>query len=64
MRRPLNIQLVLTDQHRPDLISRAGDTPNIDRIAARGAAHTTGAIDNRNRFCPCYDPTVNPFAPA
>lgn len=64
MSRPLNILAATTDRHSPDLLSCLGDAPNIDRIAARGVAHTAGAIDNRGRRCTCYAPTANPFAPA
>lgn len=73
-----NVLLIMTDQHRADLMTCAGNelvpTPNMDRIAARGVrfenaycpypvcvasrmslltglyAHSTGAIDNRDRL--------------
>ena len=39
-----NVLLIMTDQHRSDLMSCAGDsfvpTPNIDRIARRGVRFT------------------------
>src|SRR5205085_7724660 len=44
-----NVVLLLSDQHRPDLLTAAGNqlvpTPNIDRIAAAGVRFT-------NAYCP------------
>ena len=49
MKRPPNVIVIMTDQHRADLMSCAGrdlvPTPNIDRIAARGVRFT-------NAYCP------------
>lgn len=87
-----NILLIMTDQHRADLMSCADKdlvpTPNIDRIAERGVrftnaycsspvcvasrmslltglyAHTTGAINNRDRLDWRYRTMAHHFAEA
>lgn len=49
MKQPPNVIVIMTDQHRSDLMSCAGrdlvPTPNIDRIAARG-------VRLANAYCP------------
>lgn len=47
---PLNVLLVVSDQHNPDIAGYAGNryvrTPNLDRIARRG-------VTFRNACCNC-----------
>ena len=87
-----NVLLIMTDQHRHDLMTCAGNervpTPGIDRLAARGVrftdaycpypvclasrsslltgqyAHTTGAINNRDRLDWRFRTVAHHFAAA